>query len=109
MDPKQRIIEIKNITDTLSPTFCLAKWHHTTIYLQSGETHSCYHPAPHTIPLEEIANNPSAIHNTNEKKLQRLEMLNGAKPSGCQYCWNRPLRSALSRCRKSRSLSRRLP
>jgi hypothetical protein len=88
MDPKQRIIEIKNITDTLSPTFCLAKWHHTTIYLQSGETHSCYHPAPHTIPLEEITHNPSAIHNTNEKKLQRLEMLNGAKPSGCQYCWN---------------------
>ena len=88
MDPKQRIIEIKNITDTLSPTFCLAKWHHTTIYLQSGETHSCYHPAPHTIPLEEIAHNPSAIHNTNEKKLQRLEMLNGSKPSGCQYCWN---------------------
>lgn len=88
MDPKQRIIEIKNITDTLSPTFCLAKWHHTTIYLQSGETHSCYHPAPHTIPLEEIAVNPSAIHNTSEKKLQRLEMLNGGKPSGCQYCWN---------------------
>lgn len=88
MDPKQRIIEIKNITDKISPTFCLAKWHHTTIYLQSGETHSCYHPAPHTIPLEEISNNPSAIHNTNEKKLQRLEMLNGSKPSGCQYCWN---------------------
>ena len=28
-----------------SPTFCLAKWHHTTIYLATGETHSCYHPA----------------------------------------------------------------
>ena len=88
MDPKKRIIEIKNITDTLSPTFCLAKWHHTTIYLQSGETHSCYHPAPHTIPLEEIKTNPSAIHNTSEKKTQRLLMLNGEKPDGCQYCWN---------------------
>lgn len=88
MDPKKRIIEIKNITDTLSPTFCLAKWHHTTIYLQSGETHSCYHPAPHTIPLEEIKVNPSAIHNTSEKKTQRLLMLNGEKPDGCQYCWN---------------------
>ena len=88
MDPKKRIIEIKNITDTLSPTFCLAKWHHTTIYLQSGETHSCYHPAPHTIPLEEIKANPSAIHNTSEKKTQRLLMLNGEKPDGCQYCWN---------------------
>lgn len=85
---KQRIFEIKNITDDVSPTFCLAKWHHTTIYLQSGETHSCYHPAPHLIPLEEIKTNPSAIHNTNEKKMQRLEMLNGEKPKGCQYCWN---------------------
>jgi organic radical activating enzyme len=84
----QRIFEIKDITDQVSPTFCLAKWHHTTIYLQSGETHSCYHPAPHTIPLEEIKYNPSAIHNTVEKKLQRLEMLNGEKPHGCQYCWN---------------------
>lgn len=88
MIDKKRIIEIKDITDKVSPTFCLAKWHHTTIYLQSGETHSCYHPAPHTIPLEEIKSNPSAIHNTQEKKLQRLAMLNGEKPAGCQYCWN---------------------
>lgn len=85
---KDKIIKIKNITDQVSPTFCLAKWHHTTIYLQTGETHSCYHPAPHHIPLEEIKRNPSAIHNTIEKKQQRLEMLTGAKPSGCQYCWN---------------------
>lgn len=88
MDQKQRIIQIQQITDTVSPTFCLAKWHHTTIYLQSGETHSCYHPAPHRISLEEIQRNPSALHNTNQKKLERLEMFNGGKPSGCQYCWN---------------------
>lgn len=88
MSKKNRIIEIKDITDKISPTFCLAKWHHTTIYLQTGETHSCYHPAPHTIPLDEIAVNPSALHNTIEKKTQRLAMLEGEKPSGCQYCWN---------------------
>jgi hypothetical protein len=88
MSQKDRIIKIKDITDKISPTFCLAKWHHTTIYLQTGETHSCYHPAPHKIPLEEIAINPSALHNTMEKKLQRKEMLKGNKPSGCQYCWN---------------------
>lgn len=88
MSPKDRIIQIKDITDKISPTFCLAKWHHTTIYLQTGETHSCYHPAPHKIPLEEIAENPSALHNTIEKKRQRKEMLKGNKPSGCQYCWN---------------------
>jgi len=72
----------------ISPTFCLAKWHHTTIYLQTGETHSCYHPAPHKISLDEIIIDPSALHNTNQKKHERLEMLNGGKPSGCNYCWN---------------------
>ena len=72
----------------ISPTFCMAKWHHTTIYLQTGETHSCYHPKPHKVSLEEIAIDPSALHNTEQKKLERLEMLNGGKPSGCQYCWN---------------------
>ena len=72
----------------ISPTFCMAKWHHTTIYLQTGETHSCYHPRPHKIPLNEIAITPSALHNTEQKKYERLEMLNGGKPTGCQYCWN---------------------
>jgi organic radical activating enzyme len=72
----------------ISPTFCLAKWHHTTIYLQTGETHSCYHPAPHKIPLEEIVVDPSALHNTKEKISQRAEMISGQKPSGCNYCWN---------------------
>jgi hypothetical protein len=72
----------------ISPTFCLAKWHHTTIYLGTGETHSCYHPAPHKIPLEEIAVDPSALHNTKQKISERKEMIAGEKPSGCNYCWN---------------------
>jgi len=86
---KDHINEIINITDRhFSPTFCFAKWHHTTIYLQTGETHSCYHPAPHKISLDEIKDNPSALHNTNHKKQERKQMLEGQKPSGCQYCWN---------------------
>jgi organic radical activating enzyme len=58
------------------------------MYLQSGETHSCYHPRPHKIPLEELVDNPSALHNTKEKKLERKMMLEGKRPEGCQYCWN---------------------
>jgi hypothetical protein len=58
------------------------------MYLQSGETHSCYHPKPHKIPLEELKDNPSALHNTMEKKLERKQMLDGERPEGCQYCWN---------------------
>jgi organic radical activating enzyme len=86
------IEHIKNILDItnkeISSTFCLAKWHHTTLYLQTGETHSCYHPPPHKILIEEIKNNPSALHNTSEKKMQRSLMLKGEKPVGCNYCWN---------------------
>lgn len=88
MDDKARINKFIPIMNEISPTFCMAKWHHTTIYLQTGETHSCYHPAPHHIPLEEIIIDPSALHNTEQKKHERLEMLNGGKPVGCNYCWN---------------------
>jgi len=88
MDDIVRIKKFIPIMNEISPTFCLAKWHHTTIYLQTGETHSCYHPAPHPISLDEIIIDPSALHNTNQKKHERLEMLNGGKPSGCNYCWN---------------------
>ncbi len=86
--------ELENIQKVLpqiesktSPTFCLAKWHHCTIYLHLGETHSCYHPQPHKIPLEELKNNPSALHNTKQKKLERKMMLDGEQPAGCAYCW----------------------
>jgi hypothetical protein len=88
VEDKARIKKFIPIMNEISPTFCMAKWHHTTIYLQTGETHSCYHPAPHSIPLDELQTNPSALHNTNQKKHERLSMLNGEKPSGCNYCWN---------------------
>jgi len=88
MNNVDKIKKFIPIMNEISPTFCMAKWHHTTIYLQTGETHSCYHPRPHKIPLNEIEIDPSALHNTSQKKHERLEMLNGGKPSGCQYCWN---------------------
>lgn len=84
-----RINQIDNmVTQEASPTFCLAKWHHTTIYLHRGQTHSCYHPKPHNIPLDDLKYTPSVLHNTPAKIDERVEMLNGDKPSGCQYCWN---------------------
>jgi hypothetical protein len=88
MQDKSRIQKFIPIMNEISPTFCMAKWHHTTIYLQTGETHSCYHPAPHKIPLNEIALDPSALHNTQQKISERAEMIAGGKPSGCNYCWN---------------------
>lgn len=87
-NPHERIKKIIPIINEVSPTFCLAKWHHTTIYLQTGETHSCYHPAPHKIQESEIKKNPSALHNTIIKKVERKEMLDGKQTRGCKYCWN---------------------
>jgi len=78
----------KQKLDSVGPGFCLMKWTYVTLYLQSGDTHSCYHPYPHFIPLDEIKDNPSALHNTHFKKLQRKDMLEGGKPPECYYCWN---------------------
>jgi hypothetical protein len=83
-----RIRKIIPLINEASPTLCLAKWHHTTLYLQLGQTHSCYHPPPHEINLKEIKKNPSALHNTSIKKKERKEMLKGIQTQGCQYCWN---------------------
>lgn len=70
-----------------SCTMCTAKWLQSTITLYNGHTHSCHHPSPHKIPLDELVGNPSALHNTNHKKVARAEMLAGERPSECEYCW----------------------
>jgi hypothetical protein len=79
--------EYKKWLDTISPSFCGAKWYNATIWLGSGQTTSCYHPKPHQIDLEAIKTNPSAIHNTPTKKAERAQMLRGERPEGCAYCW----------------------
>ena len=86
-----RVDHIKNVRDRLNkvgPGFCAMKWLHQTLYLHTGDNHSCYHPRPHKIKLDEIANDPSALHNTSWKKQQRKTMLEGGRPNECYYCWN---------------------
>jgi len=73
--------------DTKSASFCAAKWYNATIWLGSGQTTSCHHPPAHAIDPELIETNPSAIHNTVEKKIDRLNMQLGNRPKGCEYCW----------------------
>ena len=77
----------KQKLDPKSASFCAAKWYNATIWLGSGQTTSCHHPLPHAINLEEIKTNPSAIHNTKQKKEQRRQMQSGQRPEGCEYCW----------------------
>ena len=79
---------LKEELNKVGEGFCLAKWNQVSILLQTGQTHSCHHPRPHVVPLHELKENPSALHNTNFKKLQRKTMLKGGKPKECDYCWN---------------------
>ena len=79
--------QMKDLLDSKGPGFCLAKWTQVTMHLGTGLTHSCHHPTPHRIPLEEIQKNPGALHNTSFKKAQRKQMLNGERPKECDYCW----------------------
>lgn len=78
----------KEKLDEVGCGMCLAKWTQVTMHLHNGMTHSCHHPSPHKIPLEELKRNPTALHNTNFKKEKRREMLNGGRPTECNYCWN---------------------
>lgn len=91
MSNEEKIIILKNKRDLInevSPCFCTAKWLQTTLYLQNGYNHSCHHPAPHKIPVEEVIADPAALHNSQFKKEQRIKMLAGLRPAECDYCWN---------------------
>jgi sulfatase maturation enzyme AslB (radical SAM superfamily) len=82
-----RMIRIHKELNKVSPTYCVAKWQQVTIHLATGQTHSCHHPVTHKIPIEELVDNPSALHNTKFKKEQRKLMLEGQRPDECDYCW----------------------
>jgi organic radical activating enzyme len=87
---KENNITLNKVAFTLkniSPSFCAAKWLQNTLYLQTGFNHSCHHPAPHKIPLEELQENHKALHNTQFKKQQMQKMLDGERPAECDYCW----------------------
>jgi len=73
--------------NSISPSFCAAKWYNASIHLGHGYTGSCHLPLPHPIDTEQIKTNPSAIHNSDHKKKMRKMMLEGAKPAECSYCW----------------------
>lgn len=77
----------KRVIDPISDSYCAAKWLNATIWLGNGQTTSCHHPLGHQIDVSELEDNPTAIHNTQHKKLMRKMMLEGTKPQECEYCW----------------------
>lgn len=86
-DPNKKYKKIEIKLDEVGKGFCLAKWHHVSIHLHTGDNHSCYHPSMHRVSLEELKDNPSALHNSEYKKKQRKAMLEGERPKECSYCW----------------------
>jgi len=81
---KQKVIKINSV----SPTFCTAKWLTSTTTLYNGYTHSCHHPSAHKINLDDLDKSSSALHNTPVKIAARQDMLNGVQTKECDYCWN---------------------
>lgn len=72
----------------LGHALCLAKWQQVSLHLPTGLTNSCYHPPLHEIDAAPLTFNPSALHNTKHKKLQRKLMLEQQRPAECNYCWS---------------------
>jgi hypothetical protein len=75
------------VLDRLSASFCAAKWYNATIWLGSGQTTSCHHPPAHLVDKDKVTTNPGLLHNTDQKKEDRRQMLLGERPPGCEYCW----------------------
>jgi organic radical activating enzyme len=77
----------KRVLDSLSSSFCGAKWYNATIWLGSGMTTSCHHPPAHLVDAKAVEFNPKLLHNTEQKKADRAMMQAGERPPGCEYCW----------------------
>jgi organic radical activating enzyme len=77
----------QQVLDTISPSFCGAKWFNATIWLGSGMSTSCHHPPAHLVDIDKVTTNPKLLHNTPEKKADRARMIAGERPAGCEYCW----------------------
>jgi len=73
--------------NTIGKGFCAAKWYNVSLHLGHGYNNSCHLPLPHPIDMMEVMDNPSALHNTEHKKLMRKMMIEGKRPAECSYCW----------------------
>lgn len=77
----------KNQLDQIGPGMCAAKWLQSSLHLEIGKTHSCHHPIRHSIDFDSLKNDIRNLHNTDIKRQARTEMIDGKRPSECEYCW----------------------
>ena len=83
----ENVKHVKGLLDSTGCGFCLAKFTQVTMHLGTGLVHSCHHPQAHKVSLEELKDNPGALFNSSVLKQARKEMLEGERPSECDYCW----------------------
>ena len=81
------LTDAEDAKSKLGPALCLAKWKQVSLHLPTGLNNSCYHPPLHRIDADTVKLNPSALHNTEHKKQQRVMMLKNERPQECSYCW----------------------
>lgn len=74
-------------TVTSTDGFCLAPWLTATISLASEKTACCQWHVSHEINTSQASLDPTAIHNTIQKKSLRKKMLNSEFPNECDTCW----------------------
>ena len=73
--------------NSISKSFCAAKWYNVSLHLGHGFKNSCHLPLPHPIDPEKLKDRPQELHNTDFSKRQRKMMLEGKRPAECSYCW----------------------
>lgn len=72
----------KILKDNISETFCMAKFHESTIWLYNSKIAACHHT-----PLTPTGLTKDTLFNNAEKRSQQDRMLKGEKPNECKYCW----------------------
>lgn len=73
---------LNEIRDKTSQTLCLAKFHESTIWLYESKIASCHHT-----PFLLTGNDTLTFYNPEGRRQQQDSMLNGNKPTECNYCW----------------------
>lgn len=86
-DQIRKFIKRINALNKASPSLCLAKWYQSSINLKAGTTQSCHHCLPDKIDSGALSKDPSLLHNSDQKRKARKQMLIGEQPEECNYCW----------------------
>ncbi len=90
-----QLIENRAKLNSISPSFCLAKWKQVTLHLHNGNTQSCHHVKSHKIDPKTL-DDPFRLHNTKKKQKARRRLLAGKKIFECNYCWRIEKRGEIS-------------